>query len=67
MPQIQGILKDCFHDNRPCFCVAMVSLEEGKGRGGAWEGLGTQEGNVELEKGSSKGVSTTRARRLLSL
>lgn len=33
LPQIQGILKDRFHDNCPCFCVAMVSLEGRENRG----------------------------------
>ena len=58
VPQIQGILKDCFHDNCPCFCVAMESLEEGKGRGGAGEGPGAQKGNVELKRAAPTGVST---------
>lgn len=70
VPQIQGILKDCFHDNCPCFCVAMASLEERKGRGGAGQGPVPRKGMWSLKEllqlGSLLGKDP-RAWRLLSL
>lgn len=62
VPQIQGILKDCFHDNYSCFCVAMVSLEGREKKGGNREGKdqGVWEGSLTRTQWTSLSLTVVK-------